>query len=107
MTSRKMILVCIVAAIAVGVVYADATGRVPPDAKKIVLYGWDTGEASLETVLSNADKFAATTREAADAVELCLDEGVIAARNKLNARPRQAPEANEPQVDEATHSEEA
>ena len=31
----------------------------------------------------------------------------IAARNKLNARPRQAPEANEPQVDEATHSEEA
>lgn len=54
-----------------------------------------------------ADKFAATAREAADAVELCLDEGVIAARNKLNARPRQAPEANEPQVDEATHSEEA
>ena len=58
MTSRKMILVCIVAAFAVGVVYADATGRVPPVAKKIVLYGWDTGEASLETVLSNADKFA-------------------------------------------------
>ena len=58
MTSRKMILVCIVAAFAVGVVYADATGRVPPVAKKIVFYGWDTGEASLETVLSNADKFA-------------------------------------------------
>ena len=28
--------------------------------KKIVLYGWDTGEASLETVLANADKFADT-----------------------------------------------
>ena len=28
--------------------------------KKMVLYGWDTGEASLETVLANADKFADT-----------------------------------------------
>ena len=28
--------------------------------KKIVLYGWDVGEASLETVFSNADAFAET-----------------------------------------------
>ena len=30
----------------------------------MVLYGWDTGEASLETVLSNADKFAEALRRA-------------------------------------------
>ena len=54
MKSRKMILVYIVAASAACVAFADA-----PE-KKIVLYGWDTGEASLETVLSNADKFAET-----------------------------------------------
>ncbi|MBR2837884.1 MAG: hypothetical protein IKE55_03805 [Kiritimatiellae bacterium] len=38
---------------------AGAASAAMPE-KKIVLYGWDTGEASLETVLSNADKFAAT-----------------------------------------------
>ena len=54
-----------------------------------------------------ADKFAETAREAADAVELCLDEGVIAARNKLNARPHKAVAANEPQVEDPTSPEEA
>ena len=54
-----------------------------------------------------ADKFAETAREAADAVELCLDEGVIAARNKLNARPHKAATTNEPQADGAACPEEA
>ena len=35
----------------------DSLCRLWPE-KKIVLYGWDTGEASLETVFANADKFA-------------------------------------------------
>lgn len=42
------------AALAAGA--ADAAGM----GKKFVLYGWDTGDASLETVLANADKFADT-----------------------------------------------
>lgn len=54
-----------------------------------------------------ADKFAETAREAADAVELCLDEGVIAARNKLNARPHKAATTNEPQVEDPANPEEA
>ena len=60
MTSFRMYGIVATAAFAVGIAYADATERVPPVAKKIVLYGWDTGEASLETVLANADKFAET-----------------------------------------------
>jgi len=53
MKCRKEVLVCSVVAFAACVALAAA-----PE-KKIVLYGWDTGEASLETVLANADKFAA------------------------------------------------
>ena len=39
--------------------WACAANATMPE-KKIVLYGWDTGEASLETVAANADKFADT-----------------------------------------------
>lgn len=54
MKYRKEILVCSIALFAACVALAAA-----PE-KKMVLYGWDTGEASLETVLANADKFADT-----------------------------------------------
>ena len=54
-----------------------------------------------------ASEFADTARRAADAVELCLDEGVIPARNKLNARPHQAEASNEPQVDTSVSPKEA
>ena len=58
--ANRLSVVAIAVTLAACVAYADATERVPPMEKKMVLYGWDTGEASLETVLSNADKFAAT-----------------------------------------------
>ncbi len=54
-----------------------------------------------------ASEFADTARRAADAVELCLDEGVIPARNKLNARPHKAEASNEPQVDTSVGPKEA
>ena len=54
MTSFRMHGIAAAVVFAVGVAFAAA-----PE-KKMVLYGWDTGEASLETVLSNADKFAET-----------------------------------------------
>ena len=43
----------------VAIFWAGVANAAMPE-KKIVLYGWDTGEASLETVLANADKFAET-----------------------------------------------
>ena len=46
--------------VAAGVVAVALCAVAAVPEKKIVLYGWDTGEASLETVLSNADKFAET-----------------------------------------------
>lgn len=54
-----------------------------------------------------ADDFAKTAKRAADAVELCLDEGVITARNQLNARPHKSSTANEPQVEDPASPEEA
>ena len=45
-------------AVAVASLLAAGAALAARPEKKIVLYGWDTGEASLETVLSNADKFA-------------------------------------------------
>ena len=53
-SKNRVCLVAVVAAVAAGAAYASM-----PE-KKMVLYGWDTGEASLETVLANADKFADT-----------------------------------------------
>ena len=47
------------AAVAAVMLLVGVANAVPPE-KKIVLYGWDTGEASLETVFANADKFAET-----------------------------------------------
>ena len=47
------------ATIAVTLAVAAAAGAAMPE-KKVVYYGWDVGEASLETVFSNADKFAET-----------------------------------------------
>ncbi len=46
----------VVAGAALAASGADAAGT----EKKFVLYGWDTGDASLEIVLANADKFADT-----------------------------------------------
>ena len=48
-----------VVALFVAMLLVGTANAVLPE-KKIVLYGWDTGEASLETVLANADKFAET-----------------------------------------------
>jgi len=50
--TRKVVAGCVI------LVALWANAALPE--KKIVLYGWDTGEASLETVLANAGKFADT-----------------------------------------------
>ena len=55
-TARDMIAAMALAGAAYAAGGTDATGP----GKKFVLYGWDTGDASLETVLTNADKFADT-----------------------------------------------
>ena len=52
---KTMYAVAVIAAALV----AGAAFAVAPE-KKIVLYGWDVGEASLETIFANADKFADT-----------------------------------------------
>ncbi|MBR3221780.1 MAG: hypothetical protein IKF72_06045 [Kiritimatiellae bacterium] len=58
MGSGKNAMVLLSAVVASLLASSAAFAAMPE--KKIVLYGWDTGEASLETVLSNADKFADT-----------------------------------------------
>ena len=56
------------AVVAAGALATHTAFAAAPE-KKIVLYGWDVGEASLETIFTNADKFAET---GLDGISICI-----------------------------------